>query len=204
MDFLCRPYRFMFGFPLHVSYTGTQLAFAQSYLRANPRTRLVTIDLGANDLFRLESGPGPDSWPPSTCYTANVPQYFATCAVQNLNTILDALRATGYRGLVVLLTYYALDYTDTSLTEQLNTTIFNAADHRPGVLVASGFDAWKAPALAAGGDTCAAGLRIPLPIGGCDVHPSPAGRDLLAQAIVSTIAASCNGSVKACLDRRRF
>jgi len=203
LDNVCRPYRFTARFPLHVAYTGTQLAFAQSYVRDNPRTRLVTIDLDANDLFRLASGPGPDVWPPSTCYTPNIPQYFATCAVQNLNTIFDVLRATGYNGLIVPLTYYALDYKNTSGTQLLNNAMIAAAAGRPGVLVASGFDAWKAPALAAGGDTCAAGLRIALPTGGCDIHPSPKGRDLLAQAIVNTIAASCQGSVTGCLDRHQ-
>ena len=204
LDNVCRPYRFTFHFPLHASYSGTQLAFAQSYLRDNPRTRLVTIDLGANDVFRLESGPGPDVWPPTTCYTPNIPTYLATCAVQNLNTILDGLRATGYKGLIVALTYYALDYSDitnTSGTQLLNDAMIKAVDDRPGVLVASGFDAWKGPAN--GGDTCAAGLRIALPTGGCDIHPSPKGRDLLAQAIISTIAASCHGSVTGCLDRHQ-
>jgi lysophospholipase L1-like esterase len=203
LDNVCRPYRFGFKFPLHVTYTGTQLAFAESYLKANPRTRLVTINLGANDAFRLASGPGPDVWPPSTCFTPNVVQYFATCAVQNLNIIFDGLRSTGYNGLIVALTYYAVDYRDPSGALLLNNSITTAAAGRPGVLVASGFDAWKGPSLAAGGDTCAAGLRIALPGGGCDIHPSPKGRDLLAQAIVDTVAANCPGSVHGCLDRHQ-
>src|SRR5919202_4609804 len=58
LDNLCRPYRA--AFPLHVAYEGTQLAFAVNFLRNNPRTRLVTINLDANDAFRLMKGPGPD------------------------------------------------------------------------------------------------------------------------------------------------
>jgi hypothetical protein len=77
------------------------------------------------------------------------------------------------------------------------------ASGRHGVLVASGFDAWKATALASGGSSCAAGLLIPLPTGGCDIHPSPKGRALLGQAIVSTIAGSCPGGVTGCLVRNR-
>jgi lysophospholipase L1-like esterase len=203
LDNVCRPYRA--NFPLHVTYTGTQLAFAVNFLKNNPRTRLVTVDLGANDLFRLTSGPGPDVWPPSTCFTPNVQQYFATCAVQNLETIFSALRGTGYSGLIIALTYYALDYSDPSSlagAALLNGAMITAAS-RHGVLIASGFDAWKATALAAGGDTCAAGLRIPLPTAGCDIHPSPKGRDLLARAIVETVAATCQGSVTGCLDRRQ-
>lgn len=187
--------------PLHVSYTGTQLAFAVNYLEHNPRTRLVTIDLDANDAFRLAKGPGPDVWPPSTCYTPDVPLYFATCAVQNLETIFSALRGTGYSGLIVALTYYAIDYGDPGGTQLLNSAMITAAS-RHDVLIASGFEAWKSTAMAAGGSSCGAGLLIALPSGGCDVHPTPKGRDLLAQAIVDTIAATCPGDVKGCLNRR--
>ena len=201
LDNVCRPYREKF--PLHVSYTGTQLAFAVNFLKNNPRTRLVTIDLDANDAFRLAAGPGPDVWPPSTCFILPAQTYFATCAVQNLDTIFAALRGSGYNGLLVALTYYALNYSDqTSVAGAVllnNAMITAAGPHR--VLIASGFDAWKATALAAGGDTCAAGLRIALPGGGCDIHPSPKGRDLLAQAIVNTVAATCQGAVTGCLNR---
>ena len=203
LDNVCRPYRA--AFPLHVSYTGTQLAFATGYLDAHPRTRLVTIDLDANDLFRLSEGPGPAPWPPTGCYTPVIPTYFATCAVQNLEAIFAALRATGYRGLIVALTYYALDYSDPAgLAESalLNGAMIAAAQPY-GVLIASGFDAWKAPSLAVGGSSCTAGLRIPLPGGGCDIHPSPADRDLLAATIVKTIADSCPGDVVGCLNRHR-
>lgn len=203
LDNVCRPYRA--AFPLHVAYSGTQLAFAVNFLKDNPRTRLVTIDLDANDAFRLQSGPGPDVWPPSTCFTPNIQLYFATCAVQNLEAIFGALRATGYTGLIVALTYYAINYSDpagVAGATLLNSAMITAAG-RHGVLVASGFDAWKATATAAGGSSCAAGLLIPLPGGGCDIHPTPKGRALLAQAIVGTIAASCPGGVTGCLVRNR-
>src|SRR5215470_19739171 len=85
LDNVCRPYRARF--PLHVAYTGTQLAFAVDFLRNNPRTRLVTINLDANDAFRLQQPAGPN-WPPSTCHPATPPPssasdlqtYLATCA----------------------------------------------------------------------------------------------------------------------------
>jgi hypothetical protein len=58
-----------------------------------------------------------------------------------------------------------------------------------GGIIADGFGAFAVASTAYGGDTCAAGLRIvvsstPLT---CDIHPSPAGRDLLAQAIVNAL-----------------
>ena len=204
LDNLCRPYRA--AFPLHVAYTGTQLAFATSFLRENPRTRLVTLNLDANDLFRLTSGPGPDVWPPSGCFVANLVQYFATCAVQNLETIFAALRATGYQGLIVAVTYYALNYNDpTGLlgTNLLNSAMITAAAGY-GVLIASGFDAFAPVAATAGGDSCAAGLLIRLSATTCDVHPTPLGRDLLAGAVIDAIAASCPAaSPIGCLDRNR-
>jgi lysophospholipase L1-like esterase len=195
LDNVCRPYRSVY--PLHVAYTGTQLAFAVDYLQQNPRTRLVTINLGANDIFRLQKN---CSFAP-VCVGTNLPSYLANMNA-NLRAIFAALRGTGYDGLIVALTYYALDYNDTAGAITLNRPMIDAAS-RYGVLVASGFDAFKPAATAAGGSSCAAGLLIPLGGGTCDVHPTPAGRDLLAAAVVSTIAASCRGSVKGCLDRSR-
>ncbi len=198
LDNVCRPYRA--AFPLHVAYTGTQLDFATSYLRNNPRTRLVTLNLGANDIFRLQKN---CNFVPA-CIAANLRTFLANLDT-NLRTIFAALRATGYSGLIVALTYYALDYNDTAGAVLLNNPMVDAASHF-GVLIASGFEAWKPVAVAAGGSSCAAGLLIPLPKGGCDVHPTPKGRDLLATAIVGTIAASCpagaNGSPIGCLNRK--
>ena len=199
LDNVCRPYRA--AFPLHVAYTGTQLDFAAGYLRNNPRTRLVTLNLGANDIFRLQKNCHNDA----ACFRANLLAYLANLDA-NLRTIFAALRGTGYTGLIVALTYYALDYNNTSVTVLLNKPMIDAASHY-GVLIASGFEAWRADAMAAGGSSCAAGLLIPLPTGGCDVHPTPRGRDLLAAAVVRTIAGSCpagaSGSPIGCLDRNR-
>ena len=205
LDNSCRGYRSVW--PLHATYSGTQLAFAESYLNANPRTRLVTLNLDANDFFRVTNGPSKDFWPPSTCFTPNFVVYLQTCAVQNLETILSGIRGTGYTGLIVVMTYYALDYSDSGglfVSGLLNGAMITAAKSSDNVLVASGFDAWKATALAVGGSSCTAGLLIPLPTGGCDIHPTPAGRDLLAEAIVQTIASSCPAeSAIGCLDRNQ-
>src|SRR5512141_421686 len=45
------PYGYRTFYPLHVAYQGAQLDYAVQYLRSHPRTRLVSIDVGANDLF---------------------------------------------------------------------------------------------------------------------------------------------------------
>jgi len=133
LDNVCRPYRFFFKLPLHVSYSGTQLAFAVSYLRANPRTRLVTIDLGANDFFALEDDIC--HFVPS-CIAAGTPGILADMQA-NLETIFKDLRGTGYSGLIVALTYYSLTYPDTSGAQLLNGPMIAAAA-KYGVLIADG------------------------------------------------------------------
>ena len=198
-DNSCRGYRFALHEPLHVTYAGTQLAFAISYLTAHPRTRLVTLTLGANDFFRFqkdcEAGANVGTCPLGLGGVAATMQ-------ANLNTILDAIRATGYTGLIVAVTYYALDYHDVSGSVFLNAPMIAAATAH-GALIANGLAAW-AP-RAAGGSSCSVGLLLPaFPPGsvGCDVHPTPLGRDLLAAAVVDTIAASCQShSAIGCLDR---
>ena len=197
-DNVCRPYRFFLNDPLHVSYSGAQLAFATSYLRTHHRTRLVTLTLGANDIFRFQkdcmAGPKVGTCP------LGIPGVLATMFA-NLNTIFKAIRATGYTGLLIAVTYYSLDYSDTSGAEGLNAPMI-AAVKAHGGLVADGLAAW-AP-VANKGSSCTAGLLIALPTGGCDVHPTPLGRDLLAKAVVDTIAASCPAADPiGCLNRNR-
>ena len=109
----CRPYRSLF--PLHVVYgsaRSTQLAFATSFLQHHSDTQLVTIGLGANDVFLLEQECNNDP----TCIENGAPQVFAT-AEANMQTILAALRATGFSGAIVVVNYYSLDYSNQFETE---------------------------------------------------------------------------------------
>lgn len=185
-DNVCRPYRFFLHNPLHVDYAGTQMAFATAYLSSHPRTRLVTLTLGANDVFRLQKDC--DATPtPQACFLSRLGGVLTNMYV-NLVTIFRALRATGYTGLIVAVTYYALDYSDVSGAVLLNSPMVAAATAN-GVLVASGLDAWAEKAD--GGSSCVAKLLIMLPSGSCDVHPTLLGHKKLAQEITSTIAASC-------------
>ena len=169
------------GFPLHTAYAGTQLDFAVSYLRSHPSTRLVTISLGANDLI--------------LCADASTDQ----CASQlptvlkeyekNLKKILKAIRKV-YNGKLVAVTYYSPDYRDAVTTGSL--AAINAVEtrviHRFRGTTADGFAAFAAVAARFGNDTCRAGLLIPLPTGGCDVHPSEAGAQLLADTLTATVS----------------
>jgi lysophospholipase L1-like esterase len=187
----CRPYRA--AFPLHVSYTGTQLAFATSFLAAHPNTRLVTIGLGANDAFLLESAcaSAPN---PQLCIAEGLGTLLPQISA-NMDTILKALRAH-FHGLLVVVNYYSLDYTDavgTGLTQSLNAAE-TAPAHADGAVVADAFSAFKTAASTnfAGGHTCKAGLLNALPQNQftCDVHPSQSGQELLASTVEQVVEAS--------------
>src|SRR6266568_3407072 len=191
-DHGCGAYRA--NFPLHVtdiSATQTQLEYADGFLQSHPQTLVVSIDIGANDLFVLEEGCSFNV----NCILAGLPGMLATLSA-NLNTIYGHIRNTdGYNHKLVALTYYSLNYSSdptstfgTFLISQVNQVVANRTLAWKGI-VADGFGAFAAASKAFGGDTCAAGLRIPLPTSppSCDIHPSPAGRDLLAQAIVNAL-----------------
>jgi lysophospholipase L1-like esterase len=166
--------------PLHVSYTGTQLAFAVAFIRAHPDTRLVTIDIGGNDLFVLLATCGG----PNRCFAAGFPALLSTLG-SNLATIYGSLRAAGFTGHLVALSYYLTDYNDRNAAAAIgaiNSVVANVTTAFGG-RVADGFVAFKDEAAEAGGDSCAAGLLIRLPTGGCDIHPSTTGQEVLAEAI---------------------
>jgi lysophospholipase L1-like esterase len=171
--------------PLHVAYTSSQLAFATSFLNAHRHsTKLVSIDLGANDVFHLAAICGGTT---NTCFGAGVLGVL-TQMQANLVQIFAALRATGYEGKIVALTYYALDYNPslTPGTIALNQPMINAAQPF-NVRIASGFDAFQPFAQAHGGSSCAAGLLIALGGGVCDVHPTPFGHAVLAAAVIHAL-----------------
>jgi len=170
-------------FPLHVTYTGTQLTYAVDYLRSHPRTRLVTIDIGANDLFICQVTTA------DQCTGADFPAVLQQITA-NLRTILATLRQDGhYHHDLVLMSYYSLNYADP--TQVAGTLALNSALTAAGsgldVLVADGFAAFQHASQNAGGDPCGAGLLIALPTGGCNIHPSALGHQVLSAAIAAAI-----------------
>ncbi|HEY9286869.1 MAG TPA: GDSL-type esterase/lipase family protein [Candidatus Dormibacteraeota bacterium] len=181
----CRPFKA--NFPLHVSYgtASTQLAFATAFLRSHRNTHLVTLGLGANDLFILQRVCGANQ----ACLGAGLAAMSA-----NISAILSALRATGYDGVLEVVNYYSLDYGDPNQVggaELLNQFVTaSAAAHH--AVVADAFDAFKNAAVVAGGHTCEAGLlnigtSTPAPaFPNCDVHPSQSGQQLLARVVEET------------------
>jgi lysophospholipase L1-like esterase len=171
-------------FPLHVEYGGTQIDYALHYLAAHHHTRLITIDVGANDVFLCQETT------PDQCTSPAELQGVAAQIAANLGTIFHDLRdVAGYQGPIVTLTYYSLSYSDPATiagTQFLDSVIAGVTTANGGI-VADGFTAFQGPSLAAGGDPCAAGLLIKLPDGTCNIHPSPEGQQLLAGAIAQAI-----------------
>ena len=165
-------------YPLHVQYSGTQMRYALKYLAVHRHTRLVTIDIGANDVFLCQETTA------DAC--AGELQAVLEEIQANLTTIYTEIRDVAhYHGLLVALTYYSLSYSDQTQvagTEALNSAIASVTE-KFGGKVADGFAAFEGPSAAFGGSPCLAGLLIKLPNGTCNIHPSPAGHLLLAQAI---------------------
>lgn len=167
-------------FPLHVRYKTAQLNYAVKYLGKHPNTRLVTLDIGSNDLFHCQN------------VTADMcaGELSATLATvsSNLRTIYGAIRAV-YRGPLVTLTYYSPNYADPALTGVVragNLAIASVATAAGGT-VADGFTAFGAIAAQYGGSPCAAGLLIKKSDGTCDIHPTRYGQTVLAQAVTAAI-----------------
>lgn len=192
-DLGCRAFRARF--PLHVAYKSTQMAFASSFLLSHRHVRLVTIGIGANDLFILQEACATNP-NPQLCIEARLPGLLATVAA-NMATILAELRATGFGGVIVIVNYYSLDYSDpagTGLTELLNHAI-TAPAKAYGAVVADVFTAFQRVVAnpVVGGKTCSAGLLNvnPLqPLDSCDVHPSQSGQRLIAKTITQTYRAA--------------
>jgi lysophospholipase L1-like esterase len=160
-------------YPLHVKYTGSQLGYALHVLREVPRVRLVTLMLGTNDAFVCQRTTA------DMCQS-ELPSVVAKVQ-QNVSTILSTLRSEGhYSGPIVVVDYYALNYRDPvqlAGLQLLNGALMAAATPNHAV-VADGFGAFRARALAAGGSSIAAGLVLPN-----DVHPTRLGQRLLARVV---------------------
>ena len=171
-------------YPLHVQYAGTQMLYALGYLATHRNTRLVTIDIGANDVFLCQETTA------DACASPAELQAVLKKIEVNLAVIYALIRDVArYHGPLVALTYYSLDYADPTQvagTEALNSAITSVTE-KFGGKVADGFAAFEGPSAAFGGSPCAAGLLIKLPDGTCNIHPSPAGHQLLAQAIEDVI-----------------
>ena len=177
----CRDFKTAFG--LHVDYDGTQLEYAVGHLATN-RTSLVTFAIGANDLLMVLSACAGDAG----CALAQLPATLQQVG-GNAATSLGTIRAAGYTGRLVVLSYYPRNYNDplsVGAISALNNVLAQVAAS-VGAEVADGFDAFATASAPFGGDPCAAGLLIRLPDGTCDQHPSRSGQRLLARTVDALI-----------------
>jgi len=187
----CRFYRSLF--PLHVTYSSTQADFAITFLKSHPEVKLVTIGLGANDVLLLEAQCANDP----SCIASQLPQVLAGVKT-NLATIVGDLRATSYKGTIVVMNYYSLDDTNPNVTaifQELNQAIAAAATEAD-VPVADLFSAFQNAAVRADGHICHASLLNSLPQNQfvCDIHPSQSGQALIAYTIEQILATLRGGT----------
>ncbi|WP_206340343.1 SGNH/GDSL hydrolase family protein [Blastococcus litoris] len=169
------------AYPVHVQYQSfdqSQMNYAVRALQENDDIELVTLQIGANDAFICQQTT------PTRCSDAAALQTLAQSVQTNLTQILSTLRGeAGYDGQIVVVTYYALNYSDAFgvATGALGGQIAQlAAEYDADV--ADGYAAFRAPATEAGGDSIAAGLVLPN-----DVHPTDEGQQLLADAVLAVV-----------------
>jgi lysophospholipase L1-like esterase len=167
---------------LHTNYTGAQLAFAVSQLAGNKHINLVTLGIGGNDLLLVdqECTAAPSF---AACVQAALPTVLEQYA-GNLAYILAAIRAN-YDGTLVLVNNYSpsadpLFIEAITLLDGVMKTVGTNFD----VKFADAFTSFQLASAPEHGDPCAAGLLIRLNATTCDVHPSLAGRNLLAATVV--------------------
>jgi lysophospholipase L1-like esterase len=167
------------SFPLHVAYDSPdqpQMEYALETLRRNGAVRLITVQIGANDGFLCQSTTADHCQSPAELQ--GVGQTIQT----NLGKILSTLRGDGrYDGRIVVVNYYALDYSSQLATASslMNGVIAGVAAAN-GATVADAFTAFQKAAAGAGGNAVTAGLVFPN-----DVHPSEKGQRLLADTVES-------------------
>jgi lysophospholipase L1-like esterase len=169
-------------FPLHVNYTGSQLAYAVSYLKKHKNVRLVSLMIGANDFFVCQETTA------DHCSSLTEQAAVIGTVEKNVGTILSSIRKKAkYNGQIAIVSYYALDYADATAAAQaqlLNTSVDGAA--RPfHVEIADGYGEFQLGALHSGGNSCTAGLLTQLTGAKtpCGIHPSYSGQSLLSQAL---------------------
>jgi lysophospholipase L1-like esterase len=169
------------AFPLHVPYESadqSQLDFAVETLTDNEDVELVTLQIGANDAFICQQTT------PGRCTAPADLQALAQTLEANVDRILSTLRGEGgYDGQIVVVTYYALDYSGaTAPSTQVLDSGIAAAAQANGAIVASGYDAFRPTATGSGGSSVDGGLVVP-----GDVHPTEQGQRLLARAVEDVV-----------------
>jgi lysophospholipase L1-like esterase len=172
-------------YPLHAAYKGSQLAFAEAYLKKYPNTRLVTLMIGANDGFICLKSTSDGCFSEFSALQATV--------TKNVKTIFRGLRDTAhYKGQIALVTYWSLNYRDATSNYETNglNSALEAAAKPFNVRIANGYGQFHLASEQGHGNPCTAQLLTALSgaaKGTCGVHPSLAGAAVLAQAVERAI-----------------
>jgi lysophospholipase L1-like esterase len=181
----CRSYRA--AYPLHVNYGNnvTQIDYALARVTSTDPEDVptqITLNVSGNDIFLVQAQCATDSRGPAACFQANAGALIGSIA-RNVATILGTLRGAGYSGPITYMNLYSTNYSDPNTVgflNALNGAVSNQA-RNVGAKIANAFGAFQ---TAAGAQSpCDAGLLIPKPTGGCDVHPTAAGAAILAQSV---------------------
>ena len=143
-------------YPLHVRYKNrqqSQLAFALQFLRTHRNVRLVSLMIGANDVFVCQTTT------PDHCLNASELNAVLAKVKKNVHTIVSQIRNKAhYQGQLVIQQYYSLDYSSsfiTNVSKALNNAQNSAA--KPfGVQLADGFGLFQKAAAHSGGNGCTA------------------------------------------------
>jgi len=169
------------SFPLHVAYDSpdqSQMDYALETLRRNPDVRLITVQIGANDGFICQSATR------DRCQDPAEIQAVGETIRTNLGQILSRLRGEAhYGGQIVVVNYYALDYSSPLATASslMNGVIAGVAAAEEAT-VADAFAAFQKASDASNGNAVTAGLVLPN-----DVHPTDKGQRLLADTVESVL-----------------
>jgi lysophospholipase L1-like esterase len=178
------------AFPLHVNYSGSQLDYALSYLRAHRDVRLVSLMIGANDSFVCTETTQ------DSCASSAEQAAVAKTVTANIRKILSSIRKKArYSGQLAIVNYYSLNYASpaSNASARMLNKVQDSAAKPFRVVIANGFGEWRAATVhsagsTSAGSTCNAGLLTQLGMPSkCGIHPSYAGQALLAQALEKVI-----------------
>jgi hypothetical protein len=182
------PFKTLVG--LKAPYTGAQMDYAEMELASNKHIDRVTLSIGANDFLLVL--PQLQACGTSQACANNVLGPVIQTYAANLAAILVRIRAL-YHGPLVVSNYYSPAPPLDGLAITVNAVISQVVGMlpvQPGdtpIRIADTFTAFKIASADFGGDACAAGLLIRLRDGfglpPCDIHPSAAGRVILAAVV---------------------
>ena len=183
------------AYPLHTTYASanqSQLDFAIAFLKAHPNTKLVTLQIGANDGFVCQETTQDQCTSPSelSAVLAKITKH-ATRIVRNIRN------KGGYSGQLILVNYYSVQSASNDANAQslaVNAAL-NQAITGENVTVADAYNQYaKASKNAPGNDTCTAGLltfqTVSTQNENCGVHPSLGGSALIASAVERVVSKS--------------